>query len=79
MLRQIPNGWKNFIDKTEVIEAVAQKRATICAACPYAKNGKLLAFIKDELREIQGAYCSVCSCPLSAKVRSKDICPKNKW
>lgn len=79
MLSQILSGWKNFLDKTEVIEAVAQKRAAICSACPNAKQGKLLAFIKDKLTEIRGAYCSVCSCPLSAKVRSNDICPENKW
>lgn len=79
MLSQILTGWKNFLDKTEVVEEVAQKRAAICAACPNAKQGKLLAFIKDELTEIQGAYCSLCSCPLSAKIRSNDICPENKW
>lgn len=31
----------------------------------------LTAFINDELTEIKGAYCNLCKCPLSAKVRSK--------
>jgi TPP-dependent indolepyruvate ferredoxin oxidoreductase alpha subunit len=79
MLRNILSGWKNFLHKTEVTEAVAARRATICAACPHAKEGKLLTFIKDRLKEIEGAYCTACGCPLSAKVRSNDICPKHKW
>lgn len=79
MLNQILTGWKNFLDKSEVIEETARHRAEICAACPSAKQGRLLAFIKDSLTEIEGAYCSICSCPLSTKIRSNDICPDNKW
>ena len=79
MLREILTGWKNFIDKTETTEKTAQNRATICAQCPHAARGKLLIFIKDGLKEIQGTYCAICKCPLSAKVRSNDICPLNKW
>ena len=73
------SGWKNYLDKCEVSEANAKDRASTCAACPEAKNGKLLAFIKDDLKEIEGTYCKACGCPLSAKVRSHDTCPKNKW
>ena len=79
MLKEILNGWKNFLSKSEITEAVACHRAKICAACPHAKKGSLLTFIKDTLTEVQGAYCSICKCPLSAKVRSNDICPENKW
>ncbi|MBF00634.1 hypothetical protein [Flavobacterium coralii] len=79
MLKEILSGWKNYLDKTEVTEAVAKERAAICAACPSLRNGRLLAFIKDDLTEVEGAYCSKCGCPLSAKVRSNDICPENKW
>lgn len=78
-IENILSGWKNFIDKSEVIEEEATRRADICSACPHAKEGKLLAFIKDSLQEIQGHYCSICNCPLSAKVRSNDVCPKEKW
>lgn len=79
MLNQILSGWKNFLDKSDVVEEVAKSRAAICADCPHAKQGKLLAFVKDSLKEIEGAYCNLCSCPLSAKIRSNDICPENKW
>ena len=79
MMKNILSGWKNYVDKSEVTENLARQRATICASCPHAKQGKLLAFIKDRLTEIEGAYCNICKCPLSAKVRSNDICPENKW
>ncbi|HYD91577.1 MAG TPA: hypothetical protein VEA37_08850 [Flavobacterium sp.] len=75
----ILSGWKNYLDRSEVSESIARERAAICAFCPFARHGKLLAFIKDSLKEVEGVYCSVCNCPLSAKVRSNDICPKNKW
>ena len=78
-LDHILNGWKNYINKSEVTENVAKQRATICATCPHVRRGKLLAFVKDSLKEIEGYYCGSCRCPLSAKVRSTDICPENKW
>lgn len=79
MYKNILSGWKNFLSKSEVTEAVAEKRAMICGTCPNLKQGLLLAFIKDSLTEVEGAYCNVCKCPLSAKVRSNDVCPENKW
>ena len=79
MLQEILSGWKNYLSKSDVIEAVAQHRALLCDNCPHARQGKLLTFINDSLKEIEGAYCSICKCPLSAKVRSTDICPIHKW
>ncbi|QYJ68929.1 hypothetical protein [Flavobacterium litorale] len=76
---KILSGWKNYLSKSEVTEAIATERAALCAACPHAKQGKLLAFVKDTLKEVEGAYCNQCGCPLSAKIRSNDICPINKW
>jgi hypothetical protein len=78
-ISKILSGWKNYLTKPEVTETLARRRATYCAACPHAKHGKLLAFVKDDLAEVNGAYCNLCKCPLSAKVRSNDICPLNKW
>ena len=79
MIKQILSGWKKFIIKCEVTESLAKQRAQICSACPNARKGKILAFVKDSLTEIEGAYCQKCGCPLSAKVRSNDICPIQKW
>lgn len=78
-MKNILSGWKNFLSQTEVTETTAIARAEICSACPNLRHGTLLAFIKDNLTEIEGTYCNVCKCPLSAKVRSNDICPENKW
>lgn len=79
-INNILQGWANFIDKSEVTEELAFFRANKCSDCPNAKKGKLLAFIKDDLKEVQGAYCSICKCPLSAKVRSiNEKCPIDKW
>jgi hypothetical protein len=78
-MKNILSGWKNFLSQPEVTETTATARAEICATCPSLRHGTLLAFIKDRLTEIEGAYCNVCKCPLSAKVRSNDICPENKW
>nr|WP_322625013.1 hypothetical protein [uncultured Flavobacterium sp.] len=78
-MKNILSGWKNFLSQSEVTETTATARAEICVACPNLRHGTLLAFIKDRLTEIEGTYCNVCKCPLSAKVRSNDICPENKW
>jgi hypothetical protein len=79
-ISNILNGWQNFIAKSEVSEKLAKERAAECAKCPHAKEGKLLAFIKDDLKEIEGYYCDLCKCPLSAKVRSQnENCEDKLW
>lgn len=79
-IKNILNGWQNFISRSEVTEQLAEKRAEICAFCPQLKEGKVLAFIKDDLKEIQGHYCNICKCPISAKIRSElETCELNKW
>jgi hypothetical protein len=79
-LKNILNGWGNFIEKSEVTETVAESRAKICATCFECKEGKLLALIKDDLKEIEGHYCALCYCPISAKIRSiNERCPLSKW
>lgn len=78
----VPNildGWKNFIDKSDVSESLAKKRAEKCGSCNEAKKS-ILVFFKDELQEIEGYKCNQCQCPLSAKVRSiNEKCPIGKW
>ena len=79
-ISNILNGWQNFIAKSEVSEKLAKERAAECAKCTHAKKGKLLAFIKDDLKEIEGYYCDLCKCPLSAKLRSElETCPLELW
>lgn len=79
-IKNILNGWVNFIEKSEVTEAMAEKRALECAKCVHCKEGKLLALIKDDLKEVEGFYCGLCYCPISPKIRSElETCPVNKW
>jgi len=83
--KDILNGWQNFIGKSEVSEELAIKRAKKCSTCPYKSFSKTLkAFVKDDIIEVEGYVCMKCEgiikCPLSAKVRSKDVkCPNNEW
>jgi len=67
------------MDKSEVVESVAKKRAKICSGCEHIRHGKILAFIKDDLKEIEGCYCNICKCPSSALLRSTKPCELNKW
>ena len=79
-ISNILDGWQNYLEKSEVTESLAEHRAVNCLVCPYFKKGKLLAFIKDDLKEIEGCYCDLCKCPLSAKIRSKnETCPLGEW
>lgn len=71
-MKEIISGWSNFIDKSEVTEKEAIRRASICDLCPHSKKSILLSFVKDELKEVEGMYCDDCGCPLSAKVRTKE-------
>lgn len=81
MIKDILNGWKNYLVDDPVTEDLAKERAKICAGCPSAKKGKFTAVLKDyKIKEIEGRYCGECLCPLSAKVRSKnEKCPLGKW
>ena len=78
-VKDILTGWKNYIDKSEVIESVAKERASICSTCPFAIKDKILTFVKDDFKEVEGYVCGKCKCPLSAKIRSESKCDLNKW
>lgn len=84
-LKNIINGWSNFMSRSEVTEMVAVSRGLYCIDCDYAKFSKTVkAFIKDDFTEIEGFVCDKCpsviKCPLSAKLRSEDeSCPLGNW
>ncbi|WP_299153069.1 hypothetical protein [uncultured Christiangramia sp.] len=81
MIKKIVNGWKNYLVDDPVVDLIAKQRGEICSKCPEAKYGKFLAIMKDyKQHEIEGKYCGVCKCPLSAAVRSESKeCPLGKW
>ncbi len=80
-VKNILNGWQNFISKNEISEKIAKERALKCKGCVFAVESKTIkAFIKDEIKEVQGFVCDKCKCPLSAKIRSQnEKCPKKEW
>lgn len=79
-IKNILDGWRNYIVKSEVSEGLAEKRAKVCIGCDELKKGGLLTMIKDDFKEVEGFYCGLCKCPLSAKIRSiNEKCELNKW
>ena len=81
-LHNILNGWTNLAFSDPKVEALATKRASICAQCPAATfSSTAYAVVVDNKTSIvRGMSCSDCGCPLSAKVRAvDDSCPRQKW
>ena len=71
-------GWVNlFFDRKNDL---ARYRAKKCIICPNSKLGWHEAIIGDTIKDIKGVVCSICNCPLSAKLRSdKSECPLKRW
>jgi hypothetical protein len=63
-VKEIYEGWYNFIFRTDSVETIAAKRIKICKACDFMILG----------------VCSKCNCPNVGKVRSlSSYCPIGKW
>jgi hypothetical protein len=79
--KDIVDGFSYLVIEDSEVEKKAKARAEVCAGCKFAKyNGKLNTIVVDnKTHKIKGMYCGVCSCSLSAKVRSDDSCPLGKW
>jgi hypothetical protein len=77
----IVEGFMNHKFPNDKMEDLAKTRAAICSRCPFAKHSKVVktVLVDNRTKEISGMYCDICGCSLSAKVRSKDWCPKGKW
>jgi len=77
----IVEGFANAAFPSEVIEETAKKRAAICAQCPFAMYSATMSkvIVDNKTKEIRGMYCDVCGCNLTAKIRSRDFCPRGKW
>lgn len=78
-VKNVITGWKNFIDKSELTESEALKKAKICADCPFIEKAFLLSFVKEtaDFKEIEGYRCGICKCPTSALIRSNKACSDN--
>lgn len=82
ILSNIIAGWTNLVLHDAASEALAMKRANICAKCPKAQYSTAVhtIVVDNKTKHIRGMKCGECGCPLSAKVRSAgDRCPIGKW
>ncbi len=80
--KNIYEGWKNYLTDDELVCNIASERAKHCSACPHAEFKQHLLNVKDDIKVIEGYVCSICHCPLSAKLRSpNEKCPDlpSKW
>lgn len=79
-LNEIYEGWKNYIFPNVETLKLAEARAKVCATCPHAVEGLISTFLDDDIVDVKGLECGLCSCPLSTKIRSpKSKCEANKW
>jgi hypothetical protein len=66
-VQRIIEGFGNYVFRTPETEAIAKRRAEICAVCLQ------LAKVKNE-------FCPECKCFIPAKIRSMaEECPKKLW
>lgn len=81
VFKNIVAGFAGLAFPNEKVEALAKRRAEICAVCPSAVESGLYTAVADKrTTKIQGMKCAECGCNLSAKVRStNDYCPLGKW
>lgn len=79
-LANIIDGWSNYAFEGEDVRKMALERAEHCGKCPHAVKRFYAALVVDEIKDIEGYVCNLCSCPLSALLRSPDEkCKDNKW
>ena len=63
-LKNMVDGWTNVFITDEEVEALAKERELVCNVCEHRKK----------------RVCTLCSCPLKAKLRApNDSCPDNRW
>ena len=67
----IASGYFNYAFPTPTMKELAEERARICSECPQCEPKAILKVILPDqtCKEIEGAKCMSCGCPLSAKVR----------
>lgn len=65
-IANILTGWINLLLDPEPLREIVEKRAIICSECSKLK--------------ILGLVCSLCDCPVAAKVRAPgESCPLGLW
>lgn len=71
-VKEIINGFKNYIFKNEVVEVAAMRRLEFCYSCQLRDGG--VCSKNKQFNGIKG-----CGCAIKLKARSGSKCPLNKW
>lgn len=76
-LKNILNGWSNYVFQSPEIEKLAKDRAVHCSTCPLNVNNtcsKKTTVLHDN------TLTSGCGCPLAGLLRSEESkCVLGKW
>lgn len=73
-LAQIIEGWKGLATNKGFNIQEAQRRAELCAACPFFDESSHTA------KALKMPTCSKCGCVIAAKTKSMtSACPIGKW
>ena len=71
-------GWSKYL--LSITDKESRRKAKICDKCDEIKRDSVYEVIKgDEIKEVSGAMCNKCKCPISAIIRSNKKCPLNKF
>lgn len=79
-LKNILEGWSNYLNEKPEVEALAKTRAEVCATCPHAIESTFAELVDFKPEPVKGMVCAKCSCPLTKKIRSPhETCPEKLW
>lgn len=81
-LKSIGMGWGRWLKLlpvSQVVKNESERRLLVCEVCPKSKHSKFLEVIGDGMENVNGMYCTECSCPCHQKSLTDDKCPLGKW
>jgi hypothetical protein len=87
-LKNIIQGWGNYLFNNDKIKEEAERKASVCAECPLnvnnycskQKQGIVVeTFEYNEQIRLKGSIQNGCGCFLPAKTRSDSKCPLGKF
>ena len=79
-LKNIYEGWKNYLTDNPEMIPVVKERAEECAGCDQSAIADIIIWLGDDVKIIEGMICKLCFCPLSTLLRAPESeCELNKW
>lgn len=79
----IIQGWAKslgLMEKTPADKKRSLDRLVVCGECPFAKQDKILLFLRGKGHDILAFRCDRCGCPVNEKsLVAAEQCPEGKW